>query len=226
MDQGGFFPGDRSDDQRFATARRGSGSVRTKNGAKAVGRLPPKEPTFLNRPSPSFCAQRRGFAGTSRSPGEPKVDRWSPMDTFEREASATSLHLSCSVFSPCFGFLHVGGVTPLRAPAGDQDRLQARSVRGVTRGRRCRQRGGPCALVTSAVCAAPPLRSVALGCGDRTVTEWAATTPSGDQQQPYRRFLSVRYGTPLFISRTHEDHQWIQGLMDHTQEISCGQSPL
>ena len=28
------------------------------------------------------------------------------------------------------------------------------------------------------------------------VTEWAATAPSGDQQQPYRRFLSVCYRTP------------------------------
>src|SRR5262245_59811219 len=29
------------------------------------------------------------------------------------------------------------------------------------------------------------------------VTEWAATTPSGDRQQPYRRFLSVRYRPPI-----------------------------
>jgi len=55
---------------------RGSGSVRTKNGAKAVGRLPPKEPTFLNKPSPSFGSQRRVCAGTPLFPGEPKVERW------------------------------------------------------------------------------------------------------------------------------------------------------
>jgi hypothetical protein len=68
----------------ISTADRGSGSVRTKNGAKAVGRLPPKEPTFLNRPSPSFCPQRRVFSETQLFPGEPKVDRGEHMDHFER----------------------------------------------------------------------------------------------------------------------------------------------
>jgi hypothetical protein len=47
---------------------------------------------------------------------------------------------SCSVFSQCFGFLPVGGVTPLGEPAVDQHRLHASNVRDVTRGRRCRQR--------------------------------------------------------------------------------------
>ena len=47
-----------------------------KNGAKAVGRLPPKEPTFLTRPRLSLCPQRRMFAGTQLFPGEPKRDRW------------------------------------------------------------------------------------------------------------------------------------------------------
>ena len=62
----------------------GSGSVRTKNGAKAVGRLSPKEPTVLHRPRPSFCPQRRVLAGTQLCPGEPKRDRWSHMDNFSR----------------------------------------------------------------------------------------------------------------------------------------------
>jgi hypothetical protein len=46
----------------------GSGSVRTKNGAKAVGRLPPKEPTFLNRPSPSFLLSETGVCWDSTVP--------------------------------------------------------------------------------------------------------------------------------------------------------------
>src|SRR5262245_2311593 len=70
----------------------GAGSVRTKNGAKAVGRLPPKEATFLNRPRPSCCPQRRVFTGTQRFPGEPTGDRWEYMDHFERKVSDTSLH--------------------------------------------------------------------------------------------------------------------------------------
>src|SRR5262245_2227556 len=49
-------------------ADRGSSSIRAKNGAKAVGRLPPKEPTFLNRPSPSFLLSETGVCWDSTVP--------------------------------------------------------------------------------------------------------------------------------------------------------------
>jgi hypothetical protein len=55
-----------------------------KTALRPVGRVPPKAPTFLNRPSPSFGSQRRVCAGMPRFPCEPQGDRWEPMDTFER----------------------------------------------------------------------------------------------------------------------------------------------
>ena len=75
-----------------------------------------------------------------------------------RRPTPPSLQRAFQGFSQCMGFLEVGGVKPLRAPAVDQYRLPARRVRGITRGRRCRQRCGPCSCVASAVCAYPPLR--------------------------------------------------------------------
>ena len=55
----------------------GSGSVRTKNGAQAVGHLQPEGPTYSSTGlRPSFCPKMWGLAGTQLFPGEPKVAPW------------------------------------------------------------------------------------------------------------------------------------------------------
>ena len=88
------------------------------------------------------CARRDGCVlGLHWSQGRPQETTGSPWTIFRgRRPTPPSLQLSCSVFSQCFGFLHVGGVTPLGEPAVDHYRLYASSVRGVTRGRLCRHR--------------------------------------------------------------------------------------
>src|SRR5262249_52506299 len=95
-------------------------SVRTKNGAKTVGRLPPAGPTFLNRPTP--CALRCGcWLGLHCSQESPKSTPGSRGTILSgRRLTPPSSHISFSVFSPCCGFLQGGGVNPLGEPAVDQ----------------------------------------------------------------------------------------------------------
>src|SRR5262245_47309053 len=93
----------------------------------------------------SHCALRDGcWLGLNCSQGSPKETTGSTWTIFRgRRPTPPSIQLSFSVFAQCFGFLYVGGIQPLGEPAVDQYRLPASSVRGVTRGRRCRQRCGP-----------------------------------------------------------------------------------